>query len=134
MDKQLEQRVRERAYELWIQHGSQQGRADEYWYQAEREILAEQSTQPDNENHPAVGIEEVGSLGTNSTSLDVSEAAPVETSSAPLGMTSQTLDEVLETPAAPKTRRRRSATSEVTGTAGEATVAPRRRRSTKTTT
>jgi len=134
MDKQLEQRVRERAYELWIQHGSQPGRADEYWYQAEREILGEQGGRPDDDTHPVVGSDEASPLEASSTSISPDEQAPVETSSAPLGMTSQTLDEVLAGPAAPKTRRRKSTAAEVAGSVGETAGAPKRRRSTKTTT
>ena len=126
MDKELEQRIRERAYELWMQHGSLPGRADEYWYQAEQEILGQRSEEPENGLHPVVGSD---------------EEAPVETSPAPLGMTSQTLDEVLSSPAAPKARRRKSTAAaaaetaaEVESSAGETVVAPKRRRSKKTTT
>jgi len=124
MDKQLEQRIRERAYELWIQHGSLPGRADDYWYQAEREILGQPETESGSASHPVVGTD---------------EEAPVETNPAPLGMTSQTLDEVLSSPAAPKTRRRKSTAAEAAETAaevnqaaGETVAAPKRRRSTKT--
>ncbi len=34
-----EQRVRQRAYELWVQGGRRDGRADEDWRLAEEEIL-----------------------------------------------------------------------------------------------
>ena len=125
MDKELEQRIRERAYELWMQHGSLPGRADEYWYQAEQEILGQRSEEPENGLHPVVSSD---------------EEAPVETSPAPLGMTSQTLDEVLGSPAAPKARRRKSTAAAAADTAaevessGETVVAPKRRRSKKTTT
>ena len=112
MDKQLEERIRERAYELWMRHGSQPGRADEYWYQAEREILGESS-------------EDVGT-----------EPAPL-IDPAPLGMTSMTADEVLSSPAAPKTRKKRSpaaapASVEESGDAAP-TAAPKRRRTTRVT-
>jgi len=126
MDKQLEQRIRERAYELWMQHGSQADRADEYWYQAEREILGQQSNESGSASHPDTGSE--------------GEAA-VETSPAPLGMTSQTLDEVLSSPAAPKVRKRKGAAAaaaetvaEADASAGETVAAPKRRRSKKTST
>jgi len=43
----MEERIRERAYELWQQDGSLEGCADEYWRQAkemvEQEIRVEQS-------------------------------------------------------------------------------------------
>jgi hypothetical protein len=34
----LEQQIRERAYQLWEQDGRVHGRADEYWYAAAREL------------------------------------------------------------------------------------------------
>jgi hypothetical protein len=33
-----EQKLRERAYEFWMQDGCKEGRSDHYWFQAEREI------------------------------------------------------------------------------------------------
>jgi len=40
LDKTLEQRIRERAYELWITTGRHDGQADQHWLTAEREVLA----------------------------------------------------------------------------------------------
>ncbi|MFC0399186.1 DUF2934 domain-containing protein [Paraburkholderia rhizosphaerae] len=40
-DEDSELRIRERAYHLWEQDGSPEGRADEYWDKARRQILAE---------------------------------------------------------------------------------------------
>ena len=40
LDGSLEDRIRERAYELYVQRGSQNGRADLDWYEAEEELLA----------------------------------------------------------------------------------------------
>jgi hypothetical protein len=39
MEQSLELRIRERAYKIWKSHGCREGRADEYWLTAEREIL-----------------------------------------------------------------------------------------------
>jgi hypothetical protein len=39
MEQSLEVRIRERAYEIWNAEGCPEGRADEYWLAAEREIL-----------------------------------------------------------------------------------------------
>jgi Protein of unknown function (DUF2934) len=39
MEQSLEMRIRERAYEIWSAHGRPDGRADEYWLTAEREIV-----------------------------------------------------------------------------------------------
>lgn len=36
-----EQKIRQRAYELWEQEGCPPGRADEYWHRAERAIASE---------------------------------------------------------------------------------------------
>jgi Protein of unknown function (DUF2934) len=35
----LEQAIRERAYQLWIEGGRQDGNAETYWLAAQREIL-----------------------------------------------------------------------------------------------
>jgi len=110
MDKRTEERIRERAYELWMRHGSIHGRADEFWYQAEREVLGE------GEERDAL-------------------PAPI-IDPAPLGMTSMTADEELSSPVAPKTRKRRSpAAVPVTEEAAEANempaAAPKRRRTTR---
>ena len=40
MDHSLENRIRERAYEIWAAHGYVHGQADQHWLAAEREILA----------------------------------------------------------------------------------------------
>ena len=44
----IEQRIRDRAYQLWQQDGALEGCADEYWYQArqmvEQEISEEEGS------------------------------------------------------------------------------------------
>ena len=40
MEPSLEQRIRERAYEIWDATGREHGRADEHWLSAECELLA----------------------------------------------------------------------------------------------
>jgi Protein of unknown function (DUF2934) len=40
MDQSIENRIRERAYEIWTAHGCGHGQADQHWLAAEREILA----------------------------------------------------------------------------------------------
>ena len=40
MSHELEQRIRERAYELWARSGPSHGRDEEHWCAAEREIVA----------------------------------------------------------------------------------------------
>ncbi|WP_246529134.1 DUF2934 domain-containing protein [Microvirga zambiensis] len=109
MDKKLEERIRERAYQLWMRHGSIHGRADEYWYQAEREVLGKSD---DDDTRPAPIIDP-----------------------APLGMTSATDDEELAPPVAPKTRKKRTpaAAPVVSGVEGTeaSTPTPKRRRPTR---
>jgi len=39
MDQNLENRIRERAYEIWTAHGCIHDQADQHWLAAEREIL-----------------------------------------------------------------------------------------------
>jgi hypothetical protein len=38
MDTPAQAKIRDRAYELWQQNGRPQGREDEFWAQAEREL------------------------------------------------------------------------------------------------
>jgi len=38
MTDNREEKIRKRAYELWQQEGQPDGRPDDHWYQAEREI------------------------------------------------------------------------------------------------
>ena len=40
MEQTLELRIRQRAYEIWHATGCTEGRADEHWLAAEREVLA----------------------------------------------------------------------------------------------
>jgi hypothetical protein len=39
MENDVEHKIRKRAYDLWVQDGQVPGRSDDYWLQAEREIL-----------------------------------------------------------------------------------------------
>jgi hypothetical protein len=41
-----EARIRERAYHLWEQDGSPEGRADEYWEKARKQVVAEGGDEP----------------------------------------------------------------------------------------
>jgi DUF2934 family protein len=40
MNQDLSDRIRERAYEIWIASGSPHGEAEQHWLTAEQEILA----------------------------------------------------------------------------------------------
>jgi hypothetical protein len=132
MDNQLEQRIRDRAYELWMQNGCLPNRAQDYWYQAESEILGKARTGGSAGYDPFVEDAAPGGEG----------PAPVEVSAAPLGMTSQTTDEVLPQTdegllTVPKARKRRSAAPAAEESAAPATspaASPsKRKRTTRTT-
>ena len=41
MDEAWRQRVRERAYAIWLREGSPDGSAEQFWLMAEEELLAE---------------------------------------------------------------------------------------------
>jgi hypothetical protein len=40
LDRSTEERVRERAYELYVQRGKRDGNAERDWYDAQEELLA----------------------------------------------------------------------------------------------
>jgi Protein of unknown function (DUF2934) len=44
MDRNLKERIRERAYEIWAASGYVHGQADQHWLAAEREILGASTT------------------------------------------------------------------------------------------
>ncbi|CAM2149753.1 DUF2934 domain-containing protein [Paraburkholderia tropica] len=41
MNDEREERIRRRAYQLWEDDGSPEGKADEYWGRAEKQVAAE---------------------------------------------------------------------------------------------
>lgn len=47
MESDREQRIRERAYEIWEREGRPQGRAAEHWARAAGEIAAETEGEPE---------------------------------------------------------------------------------------
>ena len=57
MDRQLEQKIRERAYELWVRDGHIPGKAEDYWYQAEQEIRSEEGVASDKRSGSPTGSE-----------------------------------------------------------------------------
>jgi hypothetical protein len=42
MEPDLSDRIRERAYEIWIESGNRDGEAEQHWLAAEREVLSAQ--------------------------------------------------------------------------------------------
>lgn len=43
MDRDLSDRIRERAYEIWVATGCRDGEADQHWLTAERELTTASS-------------------------------------------------------------------------------------------
>jgi hypothetical protein len=54
MDTELEQRIRHRAREKWELAGYPEGRSEEFWLEAEKEITAEQDTYKELQADPTV--------------------------------------------------------------------------------
>ncbi|CAD6552893.1 hypothetical protein LMG27952_05342 [Paraburkholderia hiiakae] len=50
MNDEREERIRRRAYQLWEDDGAPEGRADEYWSRAEKQIAAEYDVEGDTPN------------------------------------------------------------------------------------
>jgi hypothetical protein len=46
MDEAWREKVRERAYAIWLREGSPDGRAEQFWLMAEEELLAEGPGRP----------------------------------------------------------------------------------------
>ena len=38
LEKELDERVRKRAYEIWLEEGQPQGRALDHWFRAQQEV------------------------------------------------------------------------------------------------
>lgn len=60
MSDDREQRVKERAYQLWESEGRPSGRQDEHWGQARREIEEEDQGRASAEDRPAIGMKRPG--------------------------------------------------------------------------
>lgn len=56
MDK--EERIRLRAYEIWIQLGQPEGREREHWEQARREICSQSGPEPDSDEPETQTVEQ----------------------------------------------------------------------------
>ncbi len=52
MDADFHERVRERAHQLWLQEGCPEGRGEEHWRQAQRDILENLGTSSKPANQP----------------------------------------------------------------------------------
>lgn len=54
MQNQAEQQIRERAYQLWEAAGKPEGREQDFWLQAERELKRDISNNPDEKSETFV--------------------------------------------------------------------------------
>ena len=57
MDEAWREKVRERAYAIWLREGSPDGQAEQFWLMAEEELLAE--GQGPSSGHPGRPTDEV---------------------------------------------------------------------------
>ena len=46
-DVDQEQRVRERAYKIWLEEGKPHGHSKEHWAQAEKQLAEEENVEPE---------------------------------------------------------------------------------------
>jgi Protein of unknown function (DUF2934) len=53
-DAEREERIRKRAYQLWEEDGSPEGRAEEYWHRARQ--LIDQEAQATSPSHSSGGL------------------------------------------------------------------------------
>jgi hypothetical protein len=49
-DEEREQRIRERAYQIWLDEGQPDGRDKEHWEQAEKQIAEKKEAKPENKS------------------------------------------------------------------------------------
>jgi hypothetical protein len=74
MDRSMEHRIRERAYEIWVANGQKNGEAGRHWIAAERELLAEMTTAT-AEQKPAAAARKPRSRATPTTAKPRARAA-----------------------------------------------------------
>jgi Protein of unknown function (DUF2934) len=55
-ERSAEQRVRERAYAIWLREGSPEGHAEQFWLMAEEELMAEGHSRPSGQPEPATDL------------------------------------------------------------------------------
>lgn len=53
MNDEREERIRRRAYQLWEDDGAPEGKSDEYWSRAEKQVAAEYDADGDSAGVPS---------------------------------------------------------------------------------
>jgi Protein of unknown function (DUF2934) len=49
-DVDRDQRIRERAYKIWLEEGQPYGHSKEHWVQAEKQLAEEENAQPETKS------------------------------------------------------------------------------------
>lgn len=80
MDPKTESRIRERAYQMWLEDGSPHGKPDAYWYRAEQEILSAEAMDASqisaHEEGPDRDAERLGADGDQPTAGEAGPGHP----------------------------------------------------------
>ncbi|PWC83765.1 hypothetical protein TSH100_19545 [Azospirillum sp. TSH100] len=79
MSVDVEQRIRDRAYAIWLEEGRPHGRDADHWLQAERAILAEAVAVPDHS--PVVAVVKAPRKTTNAKPRGVVKTADTNAAS-----------------------------------------------------
>ncbi|MCP1609327.1 putative membrane protein [Azospirillum lipoferum] len=79
MSVDVEQRIRDRAYAIWLNEGCPHGRDADHWLQAERAILAEAVAIPDRA--PVVAVVKAPRKTTNAKPRTAAKPAEAEAAS-----------------------------------------------------
>jgi hypothetical protein len=75
-----DERVRQRAFEIWEREGRPEGRHDENWYQASRELEAEgdEGGQSPADTSLTRAAEQLGRIESQPVDADITPAAPLD--------------------------------------------------------
>ncbi len=79
MGSDFQERVRERAHQLWLQDGCPEGRGEEHWQQAQRDVLGTMSAAPTDPAPPDEPVDAAQAIAFSCTP----EAPDAEVPSAP---------------------------------------------------
>jgi hypothetical protein len=60
-------RIRERAHQIWVDEGQVEGRDEEHWHRAEREITAEEASTTEAQPEPPAKPRKVGNAAKSAT-------------------------------------------------------------------
>lgn len=72
MDRNVSDRIRERAYEIWMAAGCRHGEAEQHWFAAEQEVLAGSSLGAKAAHDPAPASKRRGTAKRSKQSIRLS--------------------------------------------------------------